>query len=364
MVRGNGRPAPASPGASVRGRGVPADPVLAAIEAGRPAPVYLIHGPDAYRHEQVLRVLRRSLVPPGYEALNTAVLEGSAASPEAIVEMALMPPFGAGMRLVVVCESPLFGRRGKGGSGRAGGDAIPGEGAFTAYLRNPAPSACLVFTCVEPVDGHPLVAEVARCGQVVPAVLPGAADLARWLQAEAAEMGKRLAPAAAALIVERCPPDRILLRNELSKVAAYAGGRPMIEREDVLALIGKTREERVFDLVDAVAARSPARALALARDLLGQGEPALGILALLARQYRLVWQAKALAGAGGKPEEVARKLQVRPFQVEKALRQGRQLSDRDLGRAFAALLETDMAIKSGALTPDLALELLCVKLGS
>lgn len=358
-------PAAASPPA--RGGGASADPVLAAIAAGRPAPVYLVHGPDGYRHEEVLGALRHHLVPAGCEALNSAVLEGAAVSPETMVEMAMVPPFGAGRRLLVVRESPLFTRRGKGGSGAGAGagagEAAPGARALSAYLRDPAPSACLVFTCVEAVEaGHPLAAEVARCGQVVPAPLPGAADLARWLQAEAAALGRRLAPAAAALIVERCPPDRVLMRNELSKVAAHAGDREVVGREDVLALIGKTREERVFDLVDAVAGRSPARALALMRDLLGQGEPALGILALLARQYRLAWQAKALSGTGGTAAEVARKLQVRPFQAEKAVRQGRRLSDGDLGRAFAVLLEADTAIKTGALSPELALELLCVKL--
>lgn len=339
------------------------DPVLAAIDSDRAAPVYLVHGPDRFRQEQVLDALARQLVPAGYEALNSAVLDGGAVSPETIVEMALIPPFGAGRRLLVVHESPLFARRGKGGRGSAAGEAAQDEAVLSAYLRNPAPSACLVFISAETVeDSHPLAAAVARCGQVVPASLPGAADLARWLQAEAAALGKQLSPALAALIVERCLPDRVLLRNELSKVAAHAGDRGAIERGDILALIGKTREERVFDLVDAVAGRSAARAAALVRDLLGQGEPALGILALLSRQYRLIWQAKALAGAGGASDEIARKLQVRPFQVEKALRQGRRLTDGDLGRAFMALLDADVAIKTGVLPPDLALQVLCVKL--
>lgn len=337
------------------------DPVLAAIAAGSAAPVYLIHGPDRFRHEQVLDALARHLVPAGCETLNSAVLDGAATSPESIVEAALVPPFGAGRRLVVVRESPLFTRRAKGGRG-AGRERVQDDQVLLAYLRNPAPSACLVFTARESVeDGHPLVAAVARCGQVVPAPLPGAADLTGWLQAQAAALGKRLSPAVAALIVERCPPDRVLLGNELQKVAAHAGDRRDIEREDVLGLVAKTREERVFDLIDAVAARSAGRAAELVRDLLGQGESALGILALLTRQYRLIWQAKALAGAGG-AAEIARRLQVQQFQAEKALRQGRRLTDGDLDRVFTALLDADVAIKTGALPPDLALEVLCVNL--
>lgn len=372
-MQGKGRPAPKRPGRGPTGAGHPPaagggasdDPVLAAIAAGHPAPVYLVHGPDAYRHEQVLGALMRHLVPAGCEALNSAVLDGATVPPETVVEMALVPPYGAGKRVVIVRDSPLFARHKGGKGGSAAAEAGRADQVLLEYLRNPAPSSCLVFTSLETVEaGHPLAAAVARCGQVVPAPLPGPADLTRWLQAEAAGLGKGLSPAVAALIVERCPPDRVLLRNELLKLVAHAGEGAAITREDVLSLIGKSREERVFDLVDAVAARSPARAAALARGLLGQGESALGILSLLARQYRLVWQAKALAGEGVPPDEIARRLQARPFQVEKALRQGRRFSDGEIGKAFAVLLEAEAAIKSGALLPDLAIEILCVRLCS
>lgn len=335
------------------------DDVLEEIATGRVAPAYLVHGPDRVRCEELLTALRRRVLAPGWEALNEARFEGAAVPLAEVLELAAAPPFGGGMRLLVVRESPLF--QGPAGAPRGGGAADAAR--LAAYLERPAPTACLVFvTEGEVAAGHRGAAAVAARGRVVAARPPGPKDLARWLQAEAAARGKRLDAELAAALVARCRADRVLLRNELEKLVAYVGDRAGIGRGDVAAVIGRSREERTFDLVDAVAAGRPGRAAALARDLLAQGEPPLALLALIARQYRLIWRMKSLAGAGVPAAEAAARLGVHPYAAEKALQQGRALTAADLAAALEAVLEADLAIKTGALPPELAVETLCVSL--
>lgn len=353
-------------------RGAAGDDVLEEIAAGRVAPAYLVHGPDRVRSEELLAALRRRVLAPGWEALNEARFEGAAVPLADVLELAAAPPFGGGMRLLVVRESPLFrgpagapgGARGGGARGAdAGGGGAADAARLAAYLERPAPTACLVFvTEGEVAAGNRGLAAVAAGGRVVAARTPGLKDLARWLQAEAAARGKRLDAELAAALVARCRADRLLLRNELEKLVAYVGDRPGIGRGDVAAVVGRSREERTFDLVDAVAARRPGRATALARDLLAQGEPPLALLALIARQYRLIWRMKSLAGAGVPAAEAAARLGVHPYAAEKALQQGRALAAADLAAALEAVLEADLAIKTGALPPELAVETLCVSL--
>ncbi len=324
--------------------------VLREIAAGQVAPAYLVHGPDRVRHEEVLGALRQRLLAPVLGVLDETVVEGEPTAVSAVVEAASVPSFGGGRRLVVVRADPLF---------RADAEAAQAQAELAAFLEHPPPSACvLLLTEHEVPASNRLLAAVRKAGRVVSARRPGPRELAAWLQAEAKARGKVLPPVLADFLVQRCQSERLLLRNELEKLCAYAGDRRELAREDVLAVVGKSREERVFDLVDAVLAGRAGQATDLLRDLLRQGESPLGILALLARQYRLIWQARRARNPG----ELARMLSLHPYAAEKAWRQARVLGEGELAAALQAILEAEKAIRKGALPPEVALELACVVL--
>lgn len=358
------------------GRRAGADPLpgaeeLQEIGAGRVAPVYIVHGPDRYLREEMETALRGAVLAPGWESLNYQVLDGDAVSLDQMVEMAAAPPWGGGGRLLVVRGAPYFrdgasgrGRRRRGGAGDGAADGrTRGEAAFLGYLAAPSPTTCILFDADEEVDAsHPLVQAVSACGKVVAARRPGRDGLTAWVAREAARLGKRVAPAVAARLVERCQEDRLLLCRELEKLACYAGERQEITFDDIRAVVGKSREESVFEMLDAVADRDAGRALALLDELLGRGEAPLGILALLARQVRLACHAAGLAEEGLGPDEIAVRLGQKPWVVRRLLRQGASLAESGFPAAFAALLEADLAIKNGSQQPELALAALCVQL--
>lgn len=326
------------------------DPVLEEIAAGRAAPVYLIHGPDGARHREVVAALRRHLLAPGWEALNETVIAGEPAAVSQVAAAALALPFGGGRRLVLVPAAPLF---------RPGGEAARAAEELAAFLRQAPAEACVVLTVEEEMDpSHPLAAAARARGRVVAARRLGPRDLALWLEEEARARGKVLPPALASLLVARCQPDRLLLRQELEKMVAHAGDRSRLTRADLDAVVSPSREERVFDLVDAVIAGRPGRVLELARGLVAQGEAPLGLLALLARQYRLIWQARECAG----PDEVARRLGVHPYLAKKAWQQGQGMSADEVAAALRVLLEADTAVRRGTWAPEAALEVGCVRL--
>ncbi len=236
--------------------------------------------------------------------------------------------------------------------------------ALAPYLANPSPSTCLVLTCRDELDSvHPLCRAVAASGRLIPAPLPGRSELMAWARSYAeTAWGKRLRPDAAALLVDRCQHERILLRGELDKLACYAGGRREIGAADVLAVVSKTREESVFELLDAVGERQAGLALRLVREYGGRGEEPLALLGLLARRVRLTWQAKAMLAQGLAPGEIGRSLSVHPYVAEKTVRQARKLDEAYLMEALEAILEADLSIKGGVCPPQLALETLCARL--
>lgn len=345
-------------------KAVTKDNLLAEIGAGRPAPVYLIHGPDRYRHEEIIGALC-ALIPPGLESLSRVMLEGENTSLREAVDLASVPAFGGGPRVVIVRGSPAFpGKSGKKGKGVGEKADPPGDKeALESYLARPFPDSCLVFSQDEPVrSGLSLVKSVAAAGRVVEATTPKKPELASWLRGEAERMGKELSPALAAFLAEQSQANRILLRNELMKAVTHAGEGRAVSRADLAAVTSRSREQRVFDLIDAVAGGKPGSAVVVLRELLRQGEAPLGLLALLANQYRLIWRAAHLAQGSTSDGDIAQRLGAHPFQAKKALRQARKLGRDKAEKALEAMLETDMAIKGGDMPPELALEILCVTL--
>jgi DNA polymerase-3 subunit delta len=104
----------------------------------------------------------------------------------------------------------------------------------------------------------------------------------------ARQFGKQLAPAAQDLILRRAGSELAMLAMELEKLCLYVGERPTITEDDVRAVFRDMAESWIFDFTAALASRQPARALPLLRGLMEQGEPPLRLLAMMAREVRLL----------------------------------------------------------------------------
>jgi DNA polymerase-3 subunit delta len=104
----------------------------------------------------------------------------------------------------------------------------------------------------------------------------------------ARQFGKQLAPAAQDLILRRAGSESAMLAMELEKLCLYVGERPTITEDDVRAGFRDMAESWIFDFTAALASRQAARALPLLRGLMEQGEPPLRLLAMIARELRLM----------------------------------------------------------------------------
>ncbi len=126
--------------------------------------------------------------------------------------------------------------------------------------------------------------------------------LAVWLREKAAESGKKLTPAAAELLLTRAGTDMEVLRQELDKALLYCLDRERVDAPDLERLVGKSREDAVWEISDAVRAKDARRALTLCEDMLAAGTFPLVLLALLVRQARHLLQARLLWEKAGRPQ--------------------------------------------------------------
>jgi DNA polymerase-3 subunit delta len=267
--------------------------VLSAIRKGRTKPVYVVHGSEGY------------LVRTAADALANALAEGSGAevvridaagrSPETLLEEVASPTlFAPGTVALLRNFSHLL----TGESADrllAGIDAGLGESNFLVFVAAGDGPADKIDKRFKGTKGL-----LAR-GAAIELNTQKPEHLAVWLSEKAAEEGKVLEPDAATLLLERAGRDMETLRRELDKALLFCLDQKRIAADDLEKLIGRSREDAVWDVGEAVASRDPVRAMALLDDLLDAGTYPLAILTLLIRQTRHLLQARLLWEGAGRP---------------------------------------------------------------
>ncbi len=168
------------------------------------------------------------------------------------------------------------------------------------------------------------------------------------------------APAAVVHLLAESEADTEGLVREVEKLALLP---PPITPERVRPLLGWPAAASAFDLLDPLARREPGEALAIARDLLARGEPPLKVMGALSWHYARLVELGFLLEERPKPseEEVARALGVAPFSARRLLAAYRRLGAARVERALEALVEAELAIKTGA-DPEARLLALLVRL--
>ena len=126
----------------------------------------------------------------------------------------------------------------------------------------------------------------AAGGEVHAFAAPSARSMPRTLVADAGHLGYRLEPAAAVALVERMGANPVRLRQELERLALWAGEGGEVTLDDLEAMVSDTSEAIVWSLADALQAGDPASALAVAERLIGQGENVTGMIYALSSRIR------------------------------------------------------------------------------
>ena len=313
------------------------------VKAGQLQGAYLFEGPEEYVKAAALRAAEQALLPPGLEQLNEAVLDNPAA--DALIAAVETLPFLAEKRLIVVRELAALTGRGE------------GDDRLIAYLsRIPAASVVIFYVQGKADARKKLYQALKKHGQLVSFAPMDERALQSWIVRTLQGMGKAISPGDAAFLAFTVGSDASTLHREMEKLAALVGERPAVDRADIQAICTRSLECTVFETVDAVVAGQQARALTLLHDMLASGSDRLGILAMLLRQYRLIFFVKVMQQEKLPPAEIKKRLGLPGFAAERTLRQAAAYTGYQARRAMEACLRAEYQVKSGAWNQVGALE--------
>jgi DNA polymerase-3 subunit delta len=275
----------------------------------------------------------------------------------------------------------------------SGSVADPSEQLEELLARGLPAGNCLILTA-ESVDKRKKIFKVIdKAGVVLHfGEIKGEAATKETLKFEAQKLliqcGKSLSPAAWIALGKKTGFQLRPSLNELQKLISFVGERSVIEEKDVEAVVGKTREDSIFDLTTALAEKNAMAALSALKAILDQGTHHLMILTMISREIRLLLQASILVRSGKLPRVtpnmeygsfqkniypavtelapgISRKddllVNKHPFVIYNALRHCGRFSYPDLMNYLEDLLDMDRAMKSSATDPQLLLERFLIK---
>jgi DNA polymerase III subunit delta len=170
------------------------------------------------------------------------------------------------------------------------------------------------------------------------------------------ERGKRITPSVAERLVELVGRDLRRLDVEAEKLAAYVGEAPDVSATDLASAATADGTTTVYELTDAVGDRDVERALRLLGSLLGSGETALGLVAMLVRHVRALIGALALAARGLGVDAMAPELGMAPWQARNAARQASKWEPTELSNALCGLAAVEEEMKTSPTDAGLVLE--------
>ena len=121
-------------------------------------------------------------------------------------------------------------------------------------------------------------------------------------------------------------------------------------------LIGDS-DRFVFGLVDALMAGDRGKALEIAEAIIREEDGAMAVLALLTKQFEIMYDALELSDMGCSISQMAKKTGVNEYRFKRAFNAAGKYSKRRIKRILIGLYNTDRDIKRGNIDKDTALEL-------
>ena len=114
------------------------------------------------------------------------------------------------------------------------------------------------------------------------------------VQAALVKMGKTIEPQALETLFERVGFHPVGAVLEIEKISLYVDERQRITRDDVDQMVGRTREDAIFELTEALGNNNPARVMTVLDHLLSDAVHPLAIIASLRNYLRRLLIFKAL----------------------------------------------------------------------
>ncbi len=151
-------------------------------------------------------------------------------------------------------------------------------------------------------------------------------------------------------------------REDLEKLALYAGKGGKVTAEVCRRLITVETEEIIWKIGNVVGARNAKEALRVLHSLLEQGEEPVVLLGTLQTLYRRFWLVKQAEAQKVPQKALADETGLKGYALKKTVEQAKAFSKEYVEKSLRLLAQADEELKGGSRWKELTLERLVVRL--
>lgn len=318
------------------------------IKEGQLKQVYLLYGEEQYLIRQYRDKLKRAIVSED-DTMNYGAFSGGDINQKEIVDLAETLPFFADRRLILIEDSGLFKKSAE---------------ELADYMASVPETTYFIFVEKEVDKKTKMFKEVRKIGSVVEFARQTDETLSRWIEGRIRKAGKNITRDAYALFVRKTGNDMENIDRELEKLLCYTMEKEYIDVADVEVITTEQTENKIFDMVDAVAQHQQKKALDLYYDLLALKEAPMRILYLVTNQFQRMMVVKSMINQGFGNRDIASKAGCPDWAVRKYQSQCRAFSMEQLKQAIRDGVEYETAVKTGRMNDQMAVELFIVEYSS
>jgi DNA polymerase III subunit delta len=316
--------------------------VIARASKGPLDPVYVLVGTERLLVDRAVDALRKAVESMGVPAFNVEVFDGKGLEAARVISAARTLPMMAEMRFVLL---------------RHVDGMTPSEQThLAAYLDDPSDSTCFVLTATK-LDGRAKLAKTAKKkGYLIDTKPLRGRELRDFVRAETIARGHNIMPQAVEALLDAVGDDLASIDDALERLSLFVGAGQRIDPDAVRKCVTRIRVESIWSLVDAIGLKDRGKGIAAAQSLLDDREPPLRLLAMVARQLRMVARMREALSEGLRPQEAAKRAGAPPFKAAELTESARRFTAASLGDAFALIASTDRALKRSKRPPDVILQ--------
>lgn len=299
-------------------------------------PAYLVHGDDHGRIAE-RRARLRALAQAQSGASGAELLEGDAATPDAVRAALNAMTFALGHRFILVEGVERWKDKQLDGLVEALGE-IPSDTTIAFFARE---------------DGRVKAPErlrdaVRKAGGDVSAeqsVKPW--ELPKWVVARARELGLGLDPVAAKALVRHVGERQQRLLRELEKLTLGAREGERIDAGEIERLAAPSAQRKAWSLADALVGGDADGATRAYLALRAQGERLPGLIYWMAQRLRMAHDVAHALDRGEPEAQIKRRLRMPGRAAERLVADARRAGADKLRRAIEQIADLELSSRGG-----------------
>lgn len=324
------------------------------IQSGALGNLYFFYGEEQFLLENKIKSIKKTVLDADFADLNYVQLDDKKLSVQSLSDELMSVPVMSEKKMIVVKNSGIFGN-----------SKLNDYKTVCELLEDIPDYLCVIFTEKEfDKKKEKNLDIIKKHGQIVKFDPLSPVQLERWLDKMFSDREKSILPRDAGTMIRLCGQSMAALYNEFSKVLSYVGERQKITEADILAVVSKSTETRIFDVIDNIASGKSQRVFDELYELRSSGEDASKVLTLLASRIADLLMVKQLAMEKLGSAKIAAYFEPkRPaFVVDKLIEQSRQFSEEYLAKKTLLGPYYTAEVRSGKLDKWVALELYAANL--